>query len=76
MAVARTRRRRRAGKSSSGGALSSLRGGFRSVAHGVVGKGPERPVSRGRRFMGNLLTVLLLVVAVALLLRRFGVHRR
>jgi hypothetical protein len=52
-----------------------LRGGFRSVAHGVVGKGPARPVSRTRRVLGNLLTVVLLVAAVALLLRRFGIHR-
>ncbi|HVY38023.1 MAG TPA: hypothetical protein VHM31_08810 [Polyangia bacterium] len=73
--MARTRRRRRAAKAS-GGALSSLRGGFRSVAHGVVGKGPARPQSRARRVMGNVLTVLLLLVAVALLLRRFGVHPR
>ncbi len=46
------------------------------MAHGVVGKGPARPQSRARRVMGNVLTVLLLLVAVALLLRRFGVHPR
>ncbi|HXJ19271.1 MAG TPA: hypothetical protein VMT03_03490 [Polyangia bacterium] len=73
--MARKRRRRPAGKSG-GGALSSLRGGFRSVAHGMAGKGPAKPVSRGRRVMGNVLTVVLLVAAVALFLRRFGAFRR
>jgi hypothetical protein len=55
--------------------LTSLRGGFRSVAQGVAGKGPARPVSRTRRVLSNLVTLALLVVAVALLLRRFGVLR-
>jgi hypothetical protein len=73
--MGRTRRRRRAGKGN-GGALSSLRGGFRSVAQGVAGKGPARPVSRGRRVMSNVVTVGLLVLAVVLLLRRFGVLGR
>jgi hypothetical protein len=73
--MGRTRRRRRAGKGS-GGALSSLRGGFRSVAHGMAGKGPARPTSRGRRLLGNAFTVALLLVAVALLLRRFGLLHR
>jgi hypothetical protein len=73
--VGRTKRRRRAGKSS-GGALTSLRGGFRSVAHGVAGKGPAKPVSRGRRLFGNVVTVILLAAAVALFLRRFGLLHR
>jgi hypothetical protein len=41
----------------------------------MAGKGPARPVSRGRRVMGNVLTVVLLLAAVALFLRRFGVLR-
>jgi hypothetical protein len=69
------RRRRRAGKSS-GGALTSLRGGFRSVAHGITGQRPARPVSRARRIGGNVVTALLVLVALALLLRRFGLLRR
>jgi len=73
--VGRKRRRRPAGKSG-GGALSSLRGGFRSVAQGMAGKGPAKPVSRGRRLLGNVLTVVLLLAAVALFLRRFGVLHR
>jgi len=76
--VGRTRRRRRggkggAGKGGGGGALSSLRGGFKSVAQGVAGKGGDQPTSRGRRVMSNVLTAVLLLLAVGLLLRRFGV---
>ena|GEM_PF-2417522 len=71
----RKRRRRRAGKSG-GGALTSLRGGFRSVAHGMAGKGPARPASRTRRVLGNVVTVVLLLVAAGLLLRRFGLLDR
>jgi hypothetical protein len=70
--MGRKRRRARGGKGR-GGALSSLRGGFRSVAHGVAGAGKQRPQSTARRVIGNLITVALLVVAAALLLRRFGV---
>ncbi|HEY4392444.1 MAG TPA: hypothetical protein VGP64_00200 [Polyangia bacterium] len=69
----RKRRGRRSGKTS-GGAMSSLRGGFRSVARGVTGSGPAKPSSRAGRVTGNLVTVLLLLVAVALLLRRFAFH--
>jgi flagellar biogenesis protein FliO len=54
--------------------MSSLRGGFRSVARGVTGSGPAKPSSRAGRVTGNLVTVLLLLVAVALLLRRFAFH--
>lgn len=73
--MGRTRRRRRTGKAS-GGALSSLRGGFRSVAHSVTGQKPARPASRGRRLIGNLVTVLLVALAVWLLFRRFGLLHR
>ena len=71
MAMGRKRSRQRAGKSSRG-ALTSLRGGFRSVAHGIAGKEPARPASRTRRVLGNVVTVVLLLVAAGLLLRRFG----
>lgn len=73
--MGRTRRRRRANKPS-GGALSSLRGGFRSVAHSVTGQKPARPTSRGRRLAGNVLTLVFVAVAVWLLLRRFGLLHR
>lgn len=55
--------------------MSSLRGGFRSVAHGVTGQGKSRPTSPKRRALSNVVTVLLLLVAAVLLLRRFGVLR-
>lgn len=73
--MGRKRRSRRSGKTS-GGALTSLRGGFRSVARGVTGTRSGGPASRRGRFASNLVTVLLLLVAVALLLRRFGFHHR
>jgi flagellar biogenesis protein FliO len=56
--------------------MSSLRGGFRSVARGVTGSGPAKPPSRAGRVTSNLITVLLLLIAVGLLLRRFGFHHR
>jgi hypothetical protein len=76
MGMGRKRHRVRGGskgKKRGGGALSSLRGGFRSVAHGVTGSGKQRPESPGRRIFWNVITAALLVVAAALLLRRFGV---
>lgn len=42
----------------------------------MAGKGPARPVSRGRRLLSNVVTVALLLAAVVLLLRRFGVLHR
>jgi len=83
--VGRKRRGRRTGKTSggkisasktSGGALTSLRGGFRSVARGVTGSGAARPTSRAGRLTSNLVTILLLLVVVAVVLRRFGLHHR
>jgi hypothetical protein len=56
--------------------MSSLRGGFRSAARSVTGTGPARPTSLARRLASNVITVLLLLVATALLLRRFGVLHR
>lgn len=55
--------------------MSSLRGGFKSAARKVTGTGPASG-SRGRSIASNAITVLLVLVAVALLLRRFGVHHR
>ncbi len=46
------------------------------MAHGVAGQRPARPVSRGRRIAGNVLTALLVLAALVLLLRRFGLLRR
>jgi hypothetical protein len=56
-----------------GGALSSLRGGFKGAVRGVTGTGAAKPSSGGKRWLGNLLTIALLIAAVVLLLRRFGV---
>jgi hypothetical protein len=50
-----------------------MRGGFRSVARGVTGTGPARPSSRSRRVVSNVITAVLLLLALGLLLRRFGV---
>ena len=71
--MGRRRRRSHHGKHS-GGALSSLRGGFKSTVHSVTGSSrSSRPTSPLRRAVSNIITVALLVVAAALLLRRFGV---
>jgi hypothetical protein len=43
---------------------------------GREGTGPARPTSWARRVTGNVITVLLLLVGVGLLLRRFGVLHR
>jgi hypothetical protein len=76
LGVGRKRRGRRAGKTG-GGALTSLRGGFKSVARGVTGTKSSGPPSRGGRFTSNLITVLLVLVVVGLLMRRLGVlHHR
>jgi hypothetical protein len=50
-----------------------MRGRFRSVAQGVTGTGGPRPTSRARRVTSNVVTVLLLLVAAVLVLRRLGV---
>jgi hypothetical protein len=52
--------------------MSSMRGGFRSVA----GTDPGQARSGGspaRRMVLNVLTAALVIVALALVLRRFGV---
>jgi len=68
------RKRRHARKSgSSGGALTRLRGGFRSTVHSATGTGKAKPAKPARRTLTNLITIALLVVAAVLLLRRFGV---
>ena len=60
--------------------MSSMRGGFRSAVRGVTGGGQGRagagaPASPTKRFLSNLLTIALVVVAAYFLLRRFGVLR-
>ena len=55
--------------------MSSLRGGFRSVAHGVTGQGKSRPQSPARRWIGNIITIALLVAAGVLLGRRLGLFK-
>ena len=57
----------------SGGALTRLRGGFRSTVHSATGAGKAKPATPLRRTVTNLITIALLVAAAALLLRRFGV---
>jgi len=68
------RKRRHARKSGSGGgALTKLRGGFRSTVHSATGTGKAKPATPFRRSVTNLITIALVVVAAVLLLRRFGV---
>ena len=68
------RKRRHAPKrSSGGGALTRLRGGFKSTVRSVGGSGKAKPATPLRRTVTNLITIVLLVAAAALLLRRFGV---
>jgi hypothetical protein len=50
-----------------------MRGGFRSTVQGVAGSSKARPTTPARRTLTNLITIALLLVAAALLLRRFGV---
>jgi hypothetical protein len=50
-----------------------MRGRFRSVAEGVTGTGAARSTSRARRVTSNVITAVLALIAVGLLLRRFGV---
>lgn len=69
------RKRRHARKSSGGGggALTRMRGGFRSTVQSATGASKRQPKTPLRRTVGNLVTIALLLVAAALLLRRFGV---
>jgi hypothetical protein len=73
--MGRKRSRGRSGKRSGGGALSSLRGGFKSTVRGATGAGQGRPQTSTRRLLSNLLTIALVVAAAVLLARRFGVFR-
>jgi hypothetical protein len=50
-----------------------MRGGFRNVVKGATGTGPSKPTSPARRALSNAITVTLIIAAVVLLLRRFGV---
>jgi len=56
-----------------GGALTRLRGGFRSTVHSATGASKPRPTTPLRRTITNLITIALVIAAAAFLLRRFGV---
>jgi hypothetical protein len=73
--MGRKRRRGRHGKArgGGGGALTRLRGGFRSTTHAVVGAGNQGPESRLRRTVVNVITIGAVVAAALILLRRFGI---
>jgi hypothetical protein len=80
--MARKRRRGRhrhggggGGSGGGGGALTKLRGGFKSTVHSATGTSKGPPASRARRVLGNVVTVALLLIAAAVLLRRFGVFK-
>jgi hypothetical protein len=71
--MSRKQGRDRRGKRRSGGAMTSLRGGFRRGVQAATGSGEKRVVSPAKRAFNNAITVALVVVVVVLLLRRFGV---
>jgi hypothetical protein len=53
--------------------MTSMRGGFRSAVKGVTGSGKSTAAaSPTKRFVTNILTIALVIAAVVLLLRRFG----
>jgi hypothetical protein len=71
--MGRKHRDRRGKRRGGGGALTSLRGGFKRGVGAATGSGEKRAVSPARRAFNNAITVALVVVVVVLLLRRFGV---
>jgi len=76
--MARKRRRSRSGgksKGGGGGALGSLRGGFRSIAHGATGVGKPSAGPRKSSVVMNVVLVLAVAAAGFFLLRRFGILR-
>jgi len=79
--MARKRRRSRSGGKSKGGgggggALGSLRGGFRSIAHGATGAGKPSGAPRAKSsVVMNVVLVLAVAAAGFFLLRRFGILR-
>jgi len=76
--MARKRRRSRSGgksKGGGGGALGSLRGGFRSIAHGATGVGKPSSGPRKSSVVMNVVLVLAVAAAGFFLLRRFGILR-
>ena len=77
--MAHRRRRSRSGgksKGGGGGALGSLRGGFRSIAHGATGVGKPSGASRTKSsVVMNVVLVLAVAAAGFFLLRRFGILR-
>jgi hypothetical protein len=68
--MGRGRHRSRGKQRHGGGAMSSLRGGFRNV---VKGGGQTKAVSPTKKFVWNLITIALVVAALVMLARRFGV---
>ena len=77
--MTRKRRRSRSGGKGKGGggggALGSLRGGFRSIAHGATGVGKPSAAPRRSRIVMNVVLVLAVAAAAFFLLRRFGILR-
>jgi len=73
--MGRKRRRGRQAKRGGGGALTRMRGGFRSAAHTLTGTSKPQAVSRRRRVLTNVVTFVLMAAALAVVLRRLGVWR-
>ena len=79
--MARKRRRSRSGGKGKGGggggggALGSMRGGFRSIAHGATGVGKPSAAPRRSGIVMNVVLVLAVAAAAFFLLRRFGILR-
>ena len=68
----RARRRQQEGRKRGGGLLSGLRGGFQRTVQGATGVGAaDQPKSTRAKWIENTITVVLLVIAGLLLLRRF-----
>jgi hypothetical protein len=67
------RRHARKPRGGGGGALTRLRGGFKSTVRSATGASKPRPTTPLRRTITNLITIALLIAAAAFLLRRFGV---
>jgi hypothetical protein len=66
-----SRKRGRGRWARKGGALTSMRGGFKATVRATTGE--KKATSPTRKFVYNLVTIALLVTAAVLLLRRFGV---
>jgi hypothetical protein len=72
MTQRKKRRRRQRGSAAGrrgGGLLGGMRSGFQGLARSVAGQ-PSAAASRGSGWFGWVITLLLLVAAIALLLQR------